>query len=90
MNRIKRISMQLIVGHRDMFSDDFEKNKEAVNKLAVIRSKRLKNKVTGYITIYVKGEIDDKEETEEDGIKEDGIKEDGIKEDGIEETTLSN
>ncbi len=66
MNRIKRISMHLIEKHGDTFSNDFEKNKEVLNKVAVIRSKRLKNEVAGYITVYIQGQIDSKEEKEEE------------------------
>lgn len=54
MNRIKRISMQLIEKHSELFSDDFEKNKEVLSKISIIRSKQLRNKIAGYITNYVK------------------------------------
>ena len=70
MNRIKRISTQLIERHGDMFNDDFEKNKEAISKVAIIRSKRLKNKIAGYITIYMKDQMDSKEEKEEEETEE--------------------
>lgn len=70
MNRIKRISMQLIEKHQDLFNDDFEKNKEVLNKVAVIRSKRLKNKIAGYITVFMKGQMDGKEEKEGEEIEE--------------------
>ncbi len=66
MNRIKRISMQLLDRYSDMFTGDFEKNKEVLNKVAVIRSKGLRNEVAGYITIYIKGQMNSKEEGEEE------------------------
>ncbi|MFQ5940215.1 MAG: 30S ribosomal protein S17e [Nitrososphaerales archaeon] len=66
MNRIKRISMQFIEKYWDMFSDDFEKNKEVLNKVGIIRSKRLKNEIAGYITVYVKGHVQSKKEKEEE------------------------
>ena len=66
MNRIKRISMQLLERYTDMFTDDFEKNKGILNKVAVIRSKGLRNEVAGYITIYMKGQMNNKEEVEEE------------------------
>lgn len=62
MNRIKRISMQLIEKHTDLFSDDYEKNKEALNRVAIIRSKQLRNEVVGYITAFIKSQINSKEE----------------------------
>lgn len=66
MNRIKRISMQLLDRYSGMFTGDFEKNKEVLNKVAVIRSKGLRNEVAGYITIYIKGQMNSKEEGEEE------------------------
>ncbi|MEE8133264.1 MAG: hypothetical protein V3T40_06800 [Nitrososphaerales archaeon] len=69
MNKIKSISMQLMEKHGDMFSDDFEKNKEILNKITIIRSKRLKNKVAGYLTIYLKGQMDSQEEKEEESVE---------------------
>lgn len=62
MNRIKRISMQLIEKHTDLFSDDYEKNKEALHKVAIIRSKQLRNEVVGYITAFIKSQINSEEE----------------------------
>lgn len=66
MNRIKRISMQLLDLHKDFFSDDFERNKEVLNKLSIIRSKGLKNAVAGYITVHMKVQKDGYEEKEEE------------------------
>lgn len=62
MNRIKRISMQLIEKHTDLFSDDYEKNKEALHRVAIIRSKQLRNEVVGYITAFIKSQINSTEE----------------------------
>ena len=44
-----------------MFGDDFEKNKEALNKISIIRSKMLKNELAGYITRFIKNEIRNEE-----------------------------
>ncbi|MFQ5969721.1 MAG: 30S ribosomal protein S17e [Nitrososphaerales archaeon] len=65
MNRIKRMSVQLLERYSDMFTDDFEKNKEILNKVAVIRSKGLRNELAGYITVYMKGQTNSKEEADE-------------------------
>ncbi len=54
MNRIKRISMQLLGKYGDMFSTDFDKNKEVLNTVAIIRSKGLRNEIAGYITGYMR------------------------------------
>jgi small subunit ribosomal protein S17e len=52
MDRIKRISNELLEKYPDRFSTDFDENKEAMKKLAVVRSKLLRNKIAGYITSY--------------------------------------
>ncbi|MFQ5920838.1 MAG: hypothetical protein ACE5JV_02340 [Nitrososphaerales archaeon] len=70
MNRIKRISMQLLEKYADLFSTDYEKNKEVIGRVAVFRSKGLRNEVTGYITNYVRAEIDSQSQVEEAGEEE--------------------
>ncbi|MGH9879369.1 MAG: 30S ribosomal protein S17e [Nitrososphaerales archaeon] len=66
MNKIKRISMQLLEKHGDMFGVDFDKNKDVLNKIAVLRSKNLRNEVAGYITGYVRSGTDHKERVQEE------------------------
>ncbi len=61
MNRIKRIAMQLIERYPDLFTTSFEENKEAVSKVAIFRSKELRNRVVGYITDYMKEKYAEKE-----------------------------
>jgi len=53
MDRIKRISNELLEKYPDKFSSDFDENKEAIKQLAVVRSKLLRNKIAGYITSYL-------------------------------------
>lgn len=50
MNRIRRIAMQLLERHGDLFGTDFEQNKEALERVAIFRSKVLRNEVAGCIT----------------------------------------
>jgi len=64
VNKIKRISMQLLQRYGDMFSIDFDKNKEVLEKVAIIRSKGLRNEVAGYITGYMRSEIDSEQEVQ--------------------------
>lgn len=51
---IKRTTRQLLDAYPDRFSDDFEENKRAVMELTDIKSKRVRNRVAGYITRLVK------------------------------------
>jgi small subunit ribosomal protein S17e len=57
MDRIKRLSFEVLDSHKSKFGEDFADNKKALNQIAIIRSKSLKNKVTGYITRFIKKEI---------------------------------
>lgn len=80
MNRIKRISTELLQKHPDKFGLEFDTNKKALNDLAVVRSKVLRNELAGYITAQLRkqaaqekasmaaaaGETDDDQESEEE------------------------
>lgn len=54
MDRIKRISMQILDKYGNLFTSDFEKNKALLNQVAVIKSKQLRNEIAGCITDFVK------------------------------------
>ncbi|MBM3905953.1 MAG: hypothetical protein FJ354_04655 [Thaumarchaeota archaeon] len=58
MDRIKRLSMQVLDQHKDKFTVDFADNKKILDQLAVVRSKGLKNEMAGYITKLLKREKD--------------------------------
>lgn len=54
MNRIKRISTELLQKHPEKFGLEFDSNKKALNELAIVRSKVLRNELAGYITSYIR------------------------------------
>ena len=54
--------MEVLKDQRDMFGVDFDKNKEALNQISIIRSKMLKNELAGYITKFIKNELRNAEE----------------------------
>ncbi len=54
MNRIKRISMQLLEKYPDKFGLDFNTNKHVISEIAIIRSKVLRNELAGYITAHLR------------------------------------
>ena len=56
MNRIKRISAELMQKYPDKFGLEFDANKKALNDLAVVRSKVLRNELAGYITAHLRKE----------------------------------
>ena len=47
---IKRTAMELIKRYRDLFTTDFETNKKVLEQVAQISTKRLRNRIAGYIT----------------------------------------
>ena len=65
MNRIKRLSIEVLKDNKDMFGVNFDENKEALNKISTIRSKILKNELAGYITKFIKNEFRNKTENME-------------------------
>ncbi len=67
--------MEVLKDQRDMFGVDFDKNKEALNKVSTIRSKILKNELAGYITKFIKNELRNAEEKIKSVESEEGIPE---------------
>ena len=56
MNRIKRLSFEALEDHKSKFGEDFAENKKVLNQICIVRSKSLKNEITGYITRLIKKE----------------------------------
>jgi len=59
VDRIKRISYEVLEEHKSKFGEDFADNKKVLDQISIIRSKSLKNKISGYITRLIKKEIRD-------------------------------
>ncbi len=53
-NYIKSIARKLLDLYPDKFTEDFEHNKKAVAELADVASKKVRNRVAGYITHVIK------------------------------------
>lgn len=49
MDRTRRLSEEILQRHPDAFGTDFESNKKALEELALIPSKQLRNRIAGYI-----------------------------------------
>ncbi|MDE1844808.1 MAG: hypothetical protein KGI10_05705 [Thaumarchaeota archaeon] len=64
MNRIRRISTELMTTYKGKFDTDFAHNKQVLNEIAVVRSKGLKNEIAGYISSYLRRELEEQEEKE--------------------------
>ena len=50
MDRIKRLSNEIMNEYQNKFGTDFSSNKQILNEITIIRSKSLKNKIACYIT----------------------------------------
>lgn len=53
---IKRLASELMEKSKDSFGDNFEHNKMALEQMNVTSSKRIRNKVAGYITRKIRQE----------------------------------
>ena len=47
---VKRVAKEIFEQHADKFTTDYSKNKEVVKQLAYIKSKKMLNIITGYLT----------------------------------------
>ena len=50
MNRVRKISEELLEKYREKFNGEFAANKKAILELAKISSKELRNQIAGNIT----------------------------------------
>ncbi|MBI4010285.1 MAG: 30S ribosomal protein S17e [Candidatus Aenigmarchaeota archaeon] len=54
---VKTIGKDLFEKYDGQFFDDFSKNKAVVDKLIIIKSKKMRNIVTGYLTSLKKQQL---------------------------------
>ena len=54
MNRIKRISTELLEKYPNKFGLEFDANKKALKEVAVVKSKVMRNELAGYITSHLR------------------------------------
>lgn len=51
---LKKLGNELLENFSDRFTDNFDKNKEIVDELINLESKKIRNRLTGYITHIIK------------------------------------
>jgi len=56
VDRIKRLSYEVLEKHKSKFGESFEENKKTLDSVSIIRSKGLKNEIAGFITKFLKKE----------------------------------
>ena len=50
--------------YKGKFDTDFAHNKQVLNEVAIVRSKGLKNEIAGYISSYLRRELEEQKEKE--------------------------
>jgi len=53
LNRVKKLSTELLNRYPDKFNVDFQQNKKIVDEVAKVKSKELRNQIAGYIASYI-------------------------------------
>ncbi len=57
MNKIKKLAEDFLAKNPNVFSADFEANKKALDQIAVIHNRTLRNQLAGAITVLAKETI---------------------------------
>jgi len=53
LNRVKKLSTELLNKYPNKFNVDFQQNKKVIDEIAKVRSKELRNQIAGYIASYI-------------------------------------
>ncbi|MCD6591098.1 MAG: 30S ribosomal protein S17e [Candidatus Aenigmarchaeota archaeon] len=51
---IKTMGNEILIKHKDKFTSDFEQNKVVLSKIKIVKSKKIRNVLAGYITKRLK------------------------------------
>jgi small subunit ribosomal protein S17e len=66
LEKTRRLAAQILQRHPESFSTDYEKNKKALEELALIPSKQLRNQIAGYIAKALKVDVAETKEVVEE------------------------
>lgn len=70
MNRVKRLSTELLNRYPDKFNVDFQQNKKKIDEIAKVRSKGLRNQIAGYIASYINKQTKEQNKKSEQDVEE--------------------
>lgn len=70
MNRVKRLSTELLNRYPDKFNVDFQQNKKTIDEIAKVRSKELRNQIAGYIASYINKQTKEQNKKSEQDVEE--------------------
>ena len=70
MNRVKKLSTELLNRYPDKFNVDFQQNKKKIDEIARVRSKELRNQIAGYIASYINKQTKEQNKKIEQDVEE--------------------
>jgi small subunit ribosomal protein S17e len=70
LDRTRRLSEEVVKRHPEAFGADFEVNKKALEELALIPSKQLRNRIAGYIAKMNTEDVNHSEQEDDNEQKE--------------------
>ncbi|MDW0164768.1 MAG: 30S ribosomal protein S17e [Nitrososphaeraceae archaeon] len=70
MNRVKKLSTELLNRYPNKFNVDFQQNKKTIDEIAKVRSKELRNQIAGYIASYINRQTKEQNKKIEEDVEE--------------------
>ena len=70
MNRVKKLSTELLNRYPDKFNVDFQQNKKTIDEIAKVSSKELRNQIAGYIASYINKQSKEQNKKVEEDLEE--------------------
>ena len=70
MNRVKKLSTELLNRYPDKFNVDLQQNKKTIDEIAKVRSKELRNQIAGYIASYINKQTKEQNKKSEQDVEE--------------------
>jgi small subunit ribosomal protein S17e len=70
LNRVKKLSTELLNRYPDKFNVDFQQNKKIIDEIAEVKSKELRNQIAGYIASYINKQTKEQNKKIEQGVDE--------------------
>jgi small subunit ribosomal protein S17e len=70
LNRVKKLSTELLNRYPNKFNVDFQQNKKTIDEIAKVRSKELRNQIAGYIASYINRQTKEQNKKTEEDVEE--------------------
>ena len=70
MNRVKKLSTELLNRYPEKFNVYFQQNKKTIDEIAKVRSKELRNQIAGYIASYINKQTKEQNKKSEQDVEE--------------------